>query len=130
MSPSGKSVIGQNNYGGDLYLYDLVSGSVRNLTDKLPIPLHDDTEQLPILAKSRHLFEYQWLDEENFIVTWDRYDIWLIDLKGKDKPYNLTNGAGRKNRIIFRFADRDWSGQSKQRILTAFNELTKRKWFL
>lgn len=129
MSPSGKYVVGQNNYGGDLYLYDLDSGGVRNLTNELPIPQHDDDIQLPILARSRHLFAYQWFDEESFIITWDRYDIWLIDLKGKDKPYNLTNGVGRKNRIVFRFAEENWSDQSRKRILTAFNELTKESGF-
>ncbi|WP_218124204.1 alpha/beta hydrolase family protein [Chitinophaga filiformis] len=129
MSPSGKYVVGQDNYGGDLYLYDLDSGCVRNLTIDLPIPLHDDDEQLPILAKSRHFFDYQWFDEEKFIVTWDRYDIWLIDVKGKYKPYNLTNGVGRKNRIVFRFAERDLSDQRRKRILTAFNELTKESGF-
>ncbi|MCF6407101.1 prolyl oligopeptidase family serine peptidase [Chitinophaga filiformis] len=129
MSPSGKYVVGQNNYGGDLYLYDLGSGGVRNLTIELPIPLHDDDEQLPILSRSRHLFDYQWIDEEKFIVTWDRYDIWLIDVKGEYKPYNLTNGVGRNNRIVFRFAERDWSDQGRKRILTAFNELTKESGF-
>jgi dipeptidyl aminopeptidase/acylaminoacyl peptidase len=129
MSPSGKYVVGQNNHGGDLYLYDLVSGGVRNLTAELPIPLPDDEEQLPILAKSKHLFDYQWFNEENFIITCDRYDIWMIDLKGKDKPYNLTNGVGRKNSIVFRFAEREWSDHSRERILTAFNELTKESGF-
>jgi dienelactone hydrolase len=129
MSPSGKYVVGQNNYGADLYLYNVDSGGVRNLTMELPIPLHDDGEQLPIFANSRHLFAYQWFDKENFIVTWDRYDIWLIDVKGKCKPYNLTNGVGRKNRIVFRFAESNWSDQSRKKILTAFHELTKESGF-
>ncbi len=42
-----------------------------------------------------------WIGESS-VVVYDNYDIWQLDLMGKTRPLNITNGYGRKHRIKFR----------------------------
>jgi dipeptidyl aminopeptidase/acylaminoacyl peptidase len=84
----------------------LLTGSVSNLTEKLPIPeiplnYRDKAYDKPINRYSRGLSFGGWIDDEHILV-YDLYDIWQIDLEYPRLSVNLTNGYGRRNKIQFR----------------------------
>lgn len=73
-----------------------------------------------------------WI-EDTAVLIYDRYDIWKISIAGKIPPINITNGYGRKNRIVFRLLSEQSAlvtipvGASV--ILTAFNTKNKSNGF-
>lgn len=134
LSPSGKRVIYQNDFGGDIFCMDVKTGSHTNLTEKLSIPLTDDVLEMPMSSKSRGLEFYAWSENEEFMIVYDRYDIWQLDVKGVKTPVNLTNGYGRAHQIVFRFCqpagEKEINVKARGAIvLSAFNEGNKNNGF-
>lgn len=70
-----------------------------------------------------------WTDDEDWILVYDRYDIWALDPDGRDEPINMTAGAGRRYQTRYRLTNIDpeqrfWTpGQTA--YVTLFNERTK-----
>lgn len=52
-----------------------------------------------------------WLPSNTGVLVYDNYDIWQLDLSGKELPINITNGYGRRNKIIFSLVGRGEDGQ-------------------
>jgi len=78
-----------------------------------------------------------WLSNDEAVLVYDKYDIWLFDPNGISKPVNITKGYGRANRIRFRcvYMDgRSWHtespfGKNDSILLCAFDEKTKMNGF-
>ena len=75
-----------------------------------------------------------WTTEDDFLMLYDRYDIWLVDPKGNLAPNNLANG--RKSGIRYRYIKLDPEEKAieevKPMLLHTFNEHTKAsgyRWF-
>lgn len=74
-----------------------------------------------------------WLEKDKSLLVYDDYDIWQLDLSGKTKPVNVTNGYGRSHHIIFRLAGshpgnfENFTNLSEKGslLLKAFNEQNK-----
>lgn len=47
-----------------------------------------------------------WLSNDSGLLVYDNYDIWKLDITGRNPSVNITNGYGRKNRTIMRIAGR------------------------
>jgi len=134
LSPSGTYVVYQTDWGGDLYCLNFLTETTTNLTEKLPIPIVDDVSEMPMTQNSRGLEFYNWSQDKESIIIYDRYDIWLIDINGHKPPVNLTNGYGRKTHTVFRFCqnrneDKINKFSNLPIIISAFNEDTKKNGF-
>lgn len=74
-----------------------------------------------------------WLQNDEAILIHDRYDIWQLDPEGRVPPVNITNGFGRKNKIVLRYVYLDGKSymeeppvkKDKTVILCGFNEKNK-----
>jgi len=98
LSPNGKYVFWFE--GKDWFVYDIASGVISNITDKLNVSfqLHDwDTPNPP-----RNYGFAGWTDDDASILIYDRYDIWEIKPDGSD-PRMITEGVGRMNGLTFRY---------------------------
>jgi len=128
MSPGRKYAIGYDHAMRDIYTYELSTNVTHNITVSLPIPLGSVEYDRPWLVKYRGLQTANWLANDSALLVYDQFDIWQIDPLGKGKSINLTNGYGRKNKIIFRLID-IYSGNvvstNEKLIVRAFNQLTK-----
>ncbi len=83
----------------NLYSYEVATGHTRNITENLPIPALDKEFKM---KWAQHTFKLgAWLEGSSKMLLYDNYDIWKIDASGKEKPMCITNGFGRKNRIVF-----------------------------
>jgi len=78
-----------------------------------------------------------WLQNDEAILVYDRYDIWQLHPEGKTPPVNITNGFGRRNGIVLRYTYRDGKSyieegpveKGKTIILCAFDEKNKNNGF-
>lgn len=70
-----------------------------------------------------------WTEKDQYILFYDKYDIWVADPSGKEKPYSLTQHVGAKNKISFRFQKTntkiDWINLNDTLVITGLNEQTK-----
>ncbi|MEC5146408.1 hypothetical protein UNH65_22825 [Chitinophaga sp. 180180018-2] len=66
-----------------------------------------------------------WQDDDDFVLLYDKFDIWRVDLKGLNHPVNITNGFGSKNDIVFylglRSRGRYVVSENESLILNALN---------
>lgn len=134
-SPKRKYVIGYGTeeiWGADLYVYKTATGTTRNITANLPIPLQDEESDMLSTQKSRGLSVAAWLENEEAVLVYDNYDIWQVDPAGVRPPLNLTHG--RKDKWQFRLAGKDIAGEivlpsTSRLIITGFNKTTKKSGF-
>ncbi|MDG2219844.1 MAG: prolyl oligopeptidase family serine peptidase [Rubripirellula sp.] len=94
-------------------------------------PLQDELHDTPNLASAYGAAG--WVKGDLGLLVYDRFDIWQLDPLGKVKPLCLTNGAGRKSNIRFRYRTLDREQQSidleQPMILDAFDRKTKASGF-
>lgn len=111
MSLDQKKLILRSSYKDgepNLFTYEISTGLLRNITEFIPIPNPDIRR---IFSDSRvELLAY--IEGTNCALISDTYDIWRIDLNGKEHPINITNGYGRQNMIAFGFADINYKNGS------------------
>jgi dipeptidyl aminopeptidase/acylaminoacyl peptidase len=128
-------LLGYDDKHMNIFSFDCQTGEANNLTKDLPIPVGDAGEDRPEAVFDRgFMLSNLWLKNDEAVLGYDRFDIWLLDPQNKKKPVNITNGWGRKQRIQFRIADYD--GFSKKifegnetLILSAFDSTTKQGGF-
>ncbi|HEY8957436.1 alpha/beta hydrolase family protein, partial [Chitinophaga sp.] len=96
LSPNEKFVIftDKSNY----YSYEISSKECRNITAGL------ETSWLNLYTRDKDSTTREiagWLRNDEGVLVYDKYDIWLLDPKGIKPAVNVTNGYGRKHNIIF-----------------------------
>ncbi|MCF8388411.1 MAG: prolyl oligopeptidase family serine peptidase [Bacteroidales bacterium] len=68
-----------------------------------------------------------WTENDEYVLIYDRYDIWKFDPDGKEQAQKLTNG--RANEMRFRYVKTDPEARfikmDDSLLLSAFNEKTK-----
>lgn len=130
-SPGGRYVYWYDTEKGAYFTYNIQSGVTNNISEKL------DTLIL------NELWDYSsppapygpavWLQNDEAILIYDRYDIWQLHPEGRTPPVNITNGFGRRNRIVLRYTYLDSKSyieeapvkKDKTLILCAFDEKNK-----
>jgi dienelactone hydrolase len=132
ISPGGRYLIGTDSYipynADNLLSYDIETGQVHKLTHSLNIPLDaKQTNTDENLKHPRLSGAGAWLADDKALLVYDQYDIWQLDPSGKQAAVNLTNGYGRKNKIVFRLPGQDDRiiSESEPLLLNAFNKSTK-----
>lgn len=105
--------------------------TTRNLTSSLKVAFYNVLNDVPAEPSAYGIAG--WLNDKRHILVYDRFDIWSLDLAGKEAPVNLTEGAGRKNDIIFRYVkldpDEEFIPANKIMMLSAFNIDNKQSGF-
>ncbi len=130
LSPDGKYAVYYDKETSSYFSYEVASGVYRNITSGMNVPWYsyyrEDASHAPRGVCG-------WGNNDAWVLIYDKFDIWKIDLLGKRKPVNLTNGYGLRNAVIFYLAlpesyDRTFS-DSDALILNAVNIQTKQNGF-
>ena len=126
-SPKGKYIIWYDRPTKNYMAYNVAAGTAKNITAAIPEHLYDDEDDHP---DDPPPFGFAtWVEDDSYVLINDRYDIWQVDPEAKKQPVNITNGFGKKNKIILRYqsTDKDERFVEKDRklFLTAFNRNTK-----
>jgi hypothetical protein len=124
LSPDGRYVAYYND--GHWHLYDSRSAETRNLTADLPVPFADEDHDYPSPAPGYGVGG--WVEGDEALLVYDKYDIWQFPTDGS-KPYALTAGHGRRNRMIYRVVDlndeRDYLEPDERLVLTGYHDRKK-----
>jgi len=127
-SPNGKYAVAYDAEAKVWYKMDTKIGKLENVSDAIGYPVFDEAHDLPKAASAYGLAG--WTKDGNGVVIYDKYDMWVVDLTGNAKPYSLTKGYGRKNKLVFRLLDYDFDENldiTKDLMLKSFNEKSKAK---
>lgn len=128
ISPDGRYLIGYDDPWNPkaLISYNFITGDICQITKDLKIPINENNFSIDNDAGQMHFAG--WLKNEPILFVYDEFDIWKIDLREPRNGLNFTNGFGRRNNIIFRFAYPGFDGsyyRFQTELLSAFDKNTK-----
>lgn len=109
--------------------YEIATGKIRNLIKGLKVAWTNvNNDDVPnALQAGRGVGG--WIRNDEFVLIYDRYDIWKLDPLNIKEPVNLTNGFGEKHKIVFNLASKNANKEGIEKAakiyLAAFNTETK-----
>jgi dipeptidyl aminopeptidase/acylaminoacyl peptidase len=128
LSPEGKYSVYYNFKDSLWYAYDNEADINRAITKEAETDFFDESHDYPSPPYPHGIAG--WTKDDAYVLIYDRYDIWKIDPKGKEKPVNLTNEFGRKNKVRLRFLqldrEADFIDSKSNLFLYAFDEESKK----
>ncbi len=131
LSPEGKYLIWYSQADSNWHVMSTKGDNTSNITASIPYPLYNELHDTPSLPGPYGIAG--WVEDDSYVLIYDRYDIWKIDPSGEEEPVSLTNGYGRTNNIRFRYVDPadedDYIGQRENIMLSAFNNQNKQSGF-
>ncbi|MCZ4693909.1 alpha/beta hydrolase family protein [Ancylomarina euxinus] len=131
ISPSQKFLYWYETADSTWNAYNIANKKARQLSADIPFNFYSETHDTP--SDPRPYGIVGWTEGDKYILIQDRYDIWKIDPKGKEKATNLTEGLGRKENIRFSYVKLDKEEQTidlnQTLFLKAFGEFNKKSGF-
>lgn len=130
-SPTGKYTYWWEPFEKTWYVADSESGEAVDISTAIPEDVHNLFDDRP--EPPNPTGQLVWTEDDESVLVYDWYDIWLVDPTGRDAPRNVTEGVGRAQNLRFRVArmDPDQEGvpTDEDIVLTAFNLGTKQEGF-
>jgi hypothetical protein len=130
LSPDGAYLVWYSFKAKDYFSYSIkdhlchdVSEAI--LTSRVPYEI-----DLPDSAE--HPYPYAgWVENSAFILLYDQYDIWKVDVTAKTLPLCLTKGLAGERNMVFRLGDPQSNNYREKDtvLLVAFDRDTKRQGF-
>ncbi len=126
VSPDGNYIYWYNYPDSSWYAYNIDSGSEKRLTRPDMIAVANEIFDQPNYPGS---YSYAgWLENDEAILLYDRYDIWKVDPDNNSDPVNMTID-GREKGIIYRYINFDreklFIDVDEDLLLNGFNEETR-----
>ncbi|MEX8547251.1 MAG: prolyl oligopeptidase family serine peptidase [Mucilaginibacter sp.] len=100
ISPVGNYVIWFDSANQNWFSYAVFTGKKTNLTAATGTKMGEEDNDVPDDPSPYGISG--WTEGDKDLLVYDRYDIWKID-PANGQASNLTNGFGRKNKLIFRY---------------------------
>jgi hypothetical protein len=125
-SPDGQYIVYYDQKERNYFSYHITTGRLTNVSAGI--------KNVNLEIEQKYLHGYKSFQEVGIaawdslhVFVYDNFDIWCLDLTGKETPRNVTEGYGKRNKIKFRFFDCKLS--KKEAVLIAFNSITKENGF-
>ncbi|MBL0146601.1 MAG: S9 family peptidase [Chitinophagaceae bacterium] len=126
-SPQGKYVYWYNPAVKHYFVYNVETSATKNITSKITVPLYDTENDVPDYPSAAGTTG--WTENDKYFLLNDEYDIWQVEPNANDLPKNITNGFGRKNKIVFNYVRTDFEKRffktNDTIFLRAFNNVNK-----
>jgi hypothetical protein len=131
-SPSGKYLVYFDaDKGCHFFCYDLYTGALKDISPNIPVNqlglVDPYMGRKPIFGNLA-----AWIEHDAGVLVYDNYDIWRLDLSGKEPGINITNGFGHSNNTVLNLLATDhYSGNfpvikaNAPLLLQAFNRRNK-----
>jgi dipeptidyl aminopeptidase/acylaminoacyl peptidase len=87
------------------FSYSVEDDAHRILTNELDVPFYNEDNDIPRFARPWGMAG--WGKDDEYVLIYDRYDIWKFDPRGRNQPVNITGAYGRENQIRFRYQNLD-----------------------
>jgi dipeptidyl aminopeptidase/acylaminoacyl peptidase len=126
-SPNGKYISWYDAAAKNYFTYNVGNGAIKNITQKITVPLYDDEDDHPDDPPS--FGTVGWIENDEYLLVNDRYDIWKVDPDGIKPPVNVTGGYGKKTKTILKYIRTDREERSikanAQLLMDGFNRTSK-----
>ena len=108
------------------FAYSIASKATTPLTQTLKVKFADEENDEPDYPSSYG--PMGWLENDDRLLVYDRYDVWSLDPQGINPPVNLTK-VGREQKLVFRYIKLDpeerFIKKDADLLLSSFDETTK-----
>ncbi|HEX4851082.1 MAG TPA: hypothetical protein VFV08_09765, partial [Puia sp.] len=122
-SPSGNYLVYFIANGCQYYSYDLRSGVSKNMSSNLsPNQLGTFDRYSEKAEGPKRASLAAWMEKDGGLLVYDNYDIWKLDLRGKEPAVNITNGFGKANTIVLSLMA-NYRGENRNLVLKANESL-------
>lgn len=126
-SPQGKFVYWYDPAVKNYFAYEVATGFIKNITEKIKLPLYDTENDVPDYPGAAGISG--WTENDRYFLVNDEYDIWQVDPTGIEVPKNITNGFGRKTKTSFDYVRLDpekrFINADETVLLRSFNRESK-----
>ena len=130
-SPLGNYLAWYNPEDKMYYTYSSETGKETCLTNKLNINFWNEKTDVPMLPYPYGIAA--WMENDKYLLVYDKYDIWKLDPSGIQKPENITKNVGREKMVTLRYIKTDQESRfikpNEKLLLKAFDETTKEAGF-
>ncbi|MBC7903045.1 MAG: S9 family peptidase [Gemmatimonadaceae bacterium] len=99
-SPKGRFIAWYDAATKHYFSYNIENGAVKNITSGIKEHLYDDEDDHP--DDPGPFGTGGWIENDEAVLIYDRYDIWQVDPAGVKAPVNITNGFGKQHRTELR----------------------------
>ena len=124
-SVSGNLLLYYDEPAKKYFVYNHATGVTNQIAKDITTALYDEENDVPDDPNAYGLM--RWTENDQYVLLYDRYDIWQVDPLGVQKSICLT--SGRANKIAYRFiaTDRDekFVKTGQQLLLRVFDEKDK-----
>ncbi len=107
------------------YVYSAENGQLYPVAADITTKLYDEENDVPDDPNAYGVVK--WMENDRYVLLYDRYDIWKVDATGKEKSVRLTNG--RKDKIQLRYVNTDpderFIKDAQQLLLRIYDEKDK-----
>ncbi|MES2332876.1 MAG: prolyl oligopeptidase family serine peptidase [Bacteroidota bacterium] len=105
VSPSytGKYLIFFDEIKQTYYAYNSATKQVYPIAKDITTKLYDEENDVP--DDPNAYGAARWMENDKYVLIYDRFDIWQVDPEGKEKSVCLTNG--KKDKIQYRYINTD-----------------------
>ena len=110
-TPDGKYVVYYDDITKAWYRLNPENFQVDNVSEKIGYPIYNELNDKPLPAEPYGLSG--WSEDGRYAYIYDRFDIWRIDMHDLSTPYCITKGVGRKEGIVLRFLNINYSDYLK-----------------
>jgi len=129
LSPLGRYIAFYNEKDSSWNSFSVKSGEFATLTENIPVCFSYEEFDMPTTPGPYGM--KGWTANDDRMIVYDRYDLWMLDPNDEAVPINLTNG--RKNELKFRYIildpDEEYIPDREELLLKAFNEANKEAGF-
>ncbi len=131
VSTGSKYLLWYDQGGKAWFTYNIEKGTIKNISSHIRTSLFNENND--VSASPSSYGSAVWFGNDESVLLYDRYDIWRVDPDGLKPPVNITQGYGRKNKIVFRYvycnggnsSDSPSVGLNDTIYLCAFDETNK-----
>ncbi len=105
LSPDGNFIVYWNHWDSSWYSYSIPDHKTIKLNENISAAFYNEENDVPDPAGPYGLAG--WLQKENKVVIYDRYDLWAVNPQDPSDHINITKNMGRNSKTIFRYIKTD-----------------------
>lgn len=125
LSPAGKYAYAWVAPDSAWYTYQVTNGKVTQLTNNQEQVFYDETNDRPMHPYPEGIAG--WIQNDQALLIYDRYDIWKFNPSSNQNPIRLTKGREQKQVYRYIRLDREnrYINPNEKLLLRVFDETTK-----
>jgi len=125
LSPLGRYIAYYDELDSSWNSWSVKSSEFKKLTEGLPVSFSYEEFDMPTTPGPYGIMG--WTRNDENLLVYDRFDIWMLDPDDDERPLNIT--GGRIDEMQFRYVkldpEEEYIPMKKDLLLKAFNEKTK-----